>query len=201
MRYALRRQRLQRQLLRLALRDDLTGLHNRRGFRLLAGQRLRLASRTRRSLLLFFADLDGLKQINDQFGHAEGDQALTRAAASFRRTFRKTDITARLGGDEFIALVVEEPGRNAQTICERLRMNLAKCGVRESRYDLSLSVGVARFSPEAAPSLQQLMTQADNALYLKKRTRVSHGDELKSALLSGRFPTGRFFNDAGTEAG
>ncbi|MGH8262641.1 MAG: GGDEF domain-containing protein, partial [Steroidobacteraceae bacterium] len=172
---ALRRQRVQDRLLYLALRDELTGLYNRRAFRTLASQSLRLAHRQQRPLLLFFADVDGLKRINDRFGHGEGDRALGRAAAAFKATFAgKSDIAARLGGDEFVALVVEDECRGEQVLCRKLHAGIAARAAREHRYPLSLSVGVARFDPIAAPSLSQLMGQADEALYIRKRALAAN---------------------------
>lgn len=173
-RYALRRHRLQQRLLRLALQDELTGLYNRRAFRVLASQSLRLAHRMQRHLLLVFADLDGLKLINDRFGHREGDRALSRAAAAIKSAFDgKSDIVARLGGDEFVALVAEESGRDAERLCSDLRSHVAARGAKETRYELSLSVGVARFNPGATRSLSDLLGQADEALYRHKRATVA----------------------------
>ena len=172
-RFARNRQQLQLELAQLALKDDLTGLHNRRGFLALAKQQLRLARTMKQQLLLFFADVDGLKQINDRFGHHEGDHALRRTADSFKKTFRESDITARLCGDEFVALMIESPKRNAETISRRLQLNLTRCAVKEPRYRLSLSIGVARFDPQTASSLQELMSQADKALYAQKRKGLS----------------------------
>jgi two-component system cell cycle response regulator len=168
LRYIQGRLGLQRALLQMALRDDLTGLHNRRGFMALATQHLRLARDMRQHVLMFFADLDGLKSINDNFGHAEGDRAISLAAASIRRTFRKSDVTGRLSGDEFVAMILEEPGRGAEAIRQRLQTSLADCSRAESRYKLSLSVGVAHFDPDKPVSLQELMRQADAALYRHK---------------------------------
>jgi diguanylate cyclase (GGDEF)-like protein len=180
-RYAQRRQRVQEQLLYLALRDELTGLYNRRAFRVLASQSLRSAHRLQRHVLVFFADLDGLKRINDRFGHAEGDLALSRAAAGFRATFNsKSDIVARLGGDEFIALVIEGERRSADELCRHVRQSVAARGARESRYALTLSVGVARSDTERPQSLSELMAQADAALYRRKPsvdTRPGASDE------------------------
>ncbi|MGO9802462.1 MAG: GGDEF domain-containing protein [Steroidobacteraceae bacterium] len=170
-RYARRRQRVQEELLYLALRDDLTGLYNRRAFRALASQSLRSAHRLQRQVLVFFADLDGLKRINDRFGHSEGDRALSRAAAGLKAIFSyKSDIVARLGGDEFVALVIEEDGRRADDLCPRLRQSVAALGAGESRYALNLSVGVARSDSERPRSLSELMAQADAALYRDKRS-------------------------------
>jgi diguanylate cyclase (GGDEF)-like protein len=162
--------RAQRVLMRWAFRDDLTGLLNRRGFRLLAASRLQAARRRGRDILLFYADLDGFKQINDRFGHAQGDQALTRVAASLRRTFRKTDIVARIGGDEFVALVTEDPGCPPDSVCRRLRENVARLS-EDGSYQLSISVGVARWNPRAIPSLRRMMAMADRQLNHAKQGR------------------------------
>jgi two-component system cell cycle response regulator len=160
---------LQRELMQMAFRDDLTGLHNRRGFVALASRHLRCASDTGQHMALLFADMDGLKSINDRFGHGEGDRALARAAACIKETFRKFGVTARLSGDEFVALIVEFPGRSAEAICRRLQSKLADCSGAEGRYKLSLSVGVAHFDPGKPVTLQELMRQADAALYRHKR--------------------------------
>jgi diguanylate cyclase (GGDEF)-like protein len=160
---------LQRTLLQMALRDDLTGLHNRRGFTALATRHLRWARDTGQHMVMFFADLDGLKLINDRFGHAEGDRAISLAAACIKETFRKFDVTARLSGDEFVALISEVPGRNVEAISRRLQRNLADRPGAERPYTLSLSVGVAHFDPDHPVTLQELMRRADAALYRHKR--------------------------------
>jgi diguanylate cyclase (GGDEF)-like protein len=160
---------LQRTLLQMALKDDLTGLHNRRGFIALATQQLTWARDTGQHMVMFFADLDGLKWINDHYGHGEGDRAIPLAAACIQETFRRFDVTARLSGDEFVALIMEEPGRSAEAICRRLQMNLAACAGAESRYRVSMSVGVAHFDPDKPVTLQELMRRADTELYEHKR--------------------------------
>lgn len=169
LRYAHGQLGLQRTLLQMALRDDLTGLHNRRGFTALATRYLRWARDRGQHLSLLFADIDGLKSINDRFGHGEGDRAISLAAASIKETFRRFDVTARLSGDEFVALVIDVPGRSVEAICNRLRTNLAQRSGAERRYTSSLSVGVAHFDPEKPVTLQELMRQADIALYRHKR--------------------------------
>src|SRR5260370_8965602 len=105
LRAAIERNRLHAALLDLALVDDLTGLYNRRGFLNLATRDLRLAHRSDETLLVSFADLDDLKQINDTAGHAVGDRALRDTAAILRQTFRESDLVARIGGDEYAVLV------------------------------------------------------------------------------------------------
>ena len=91
----------------MAVRDELTGLTNRRGFLTLADQQLKLALREKLPLLLVFIDMDGLKAINDKLGHAVGDRALVDLGDVIRETFRESDVIGRLGGDEFVALVRE----------------------------------------------------------------------------------------------
>jgi diguanylate cyclase (GGDEF)-like protein len=169
LRYAHGQFGLQHTLLQMALRDDLTGLHNRRGFTALATRYLRWARDTGLHLSMLFADIDGLKSINDRFGHGEGDRAISLTAVSIKETLRKYDVTARLSGDEFVALIIEVPGRSVEAICDRLQTNLARRSGDERRYILSLSVGVAHFDPQKPVALQELMRHADAALYRHRR--------------------------------
>ena len=169
-RNAIRQCMAQEELRNLALTDDLTGLHNRRGLFALAGQQLKLARRNHQCALLFFADVDGLKQINDRLGHSEGDIAIRRVARILRATFRDSDIVARLGGDEFAILANEASLDSQKDIWRRLKENLRAEGLRDPRYSLSLSVGVARFDPRSALTLSDLLEYADQAMYEAKRT-------------------------------
>jgi len=160
---------LDRELRRLALTDDLTSLYNRRGFFAAATQQLKLARRNGQGLLLLFCDLDGLKKINDSFGHGEGDLALVRVADALEQTFRASDVLARLGGDEFVILALEDSAQTQDIVLQRLKKSLKKQSSGESRYGLSLSVGVARFDPKRAVTLGELMAQADKAMYEQKQ--------------------------------
>jgi len=160
---------LDRELRYLALTDDLTCLFNRRGFFAAATQQIKLAQRNGQSLLLFFCDVDNLKKINDTFGHHEGDLALIRTADALQQSFRDSDIVSRLGGDEFIALASETSAQTRDIVLRRLEKNLKKSSATESRYPLSLCIGVARFDPKHAITLGDLMVQADKAMYEKKR--------------------------------
>lgn len=168
---AVRQALLDRELRHLALTDDLTCLYNRRGFFAAATQLLRLAKRNSQGLLLLFCDFDDLKQINDAFGHREGDLALIRAADALECSFRGADVVARIGGDEFVALALEASSQGEEVILRRIQKALKKANAGESRFHLSVSVGVARFDPKHPVSLGELMLQADKAMYEQKRKR------------------------------
>src|SRR5467141_2019044 len=164
---------LQAELGNLALTDELTGLYNRRGFLALAERQLKLSRRSGRGILLVFIDVDGLKQINDTFGHAEGDRTLIRAGGVLEKTFLESDVVARFGGDEFAVLAIEASGHNQEIIAARLRENLRQMNDEDSGTAISLSWGVARFDPRSKTSIGQLMVQADQAMYDHKRCQSS----------------------------
>ena len=159
---------LQTELRSLALRDELTGLYNRRGFVSLSERQIRIADRSGCVMGLFFIDVDGLKRINDSLGHSEGDLALIRTAEVLRMTFRESDVVARLGGDEFGVLAVEGSSFSETAIRARLREGLKTISAQESRYRLSLSVGVVQFIPRATSSVAELILHADRAMYQAK---------------------------------
>lgn len=165
----------------LSLVDELTGLYNRRGFLTLAQQQLKLAKRGRRELVLLFADMDDFKEINDTFGHKEGDVALTRVAGILRHTFRDSDIIARLGGDEFVVLAADIASGTGSLIVQRLRDELRIRNHADGfPYHLSLSVGLATFDPDRPPSIEELLNTADAMLYEQKR--VKRGGPTAAAL-------------------
>lgn len=169
------RKRMEAEILALSITDHLTGLHNRRGFLSLAGQQLKLAERNKSGLLLFFADLDGLKTINDTLGHEEGDRALVEAATLFKETFRASDIIARLGGDEFAALTVDITKSNFEIFTARLQSLIdARNNQDNRRYRLSISVGCACYAPEQPCSLDELIARSDRSMYEQKKNKKSH---------------------------
>jgi len=162
----------------LSITDELTGLHNRRGFLSLTRQQLKIADRSRRKLTLFFADLDGLKVINDTLGHEAGDQAILDLASILKDTFRDSDVLARLGGDEFAVLAVDAEEEVASLLAGRIhgRVDLQNC--REDRpYRLSVSVGFALYDPECPSSLDELVARADQRMYEEKKEKRSGRDK------------------------
>ncbi|MCC6928621.1 MAG: diguanylate cyclase [Gemmatimonadaceae bacterium] len=166
------RRRQEDALRALSLIDELTGLYNRRGFLTLAQQQLKLARRGHRELVLLFIDMDDFKEINDTFGHHEGDTALRRASEILKHTFRDSDIIARLGGDEFVVLATDAGKSGSEIIIQRLRRELLERNECDGfPYRLSFSVGAARFDPDAPPSIEELMAAADSMLYEQKKDR------------------------------
>ena len=167
------RKRAEKALHSLSLIDELTGLYNRRGFLAVTEQHVAAIRRDHKIPIVLYADLDGLKEINDSYGHHEGDRALATAAQILNETFRSSDILARLGGDEFVALAAIEIGEGAESLTDRLRKQFeASNAMRTRPYDLSVSVGVAHFEDERY-SIEELMAQADQAMYEEKRGKPS----------------------------
>ncbi len=164
------RKRMEDTLRALLLLDELTGLYNRRGFVTLSQHQLKTANRMKRRMALLFADFDGLKLINDTFGHPEGDRALIEVADALRETFRESDIIARIAGDEFVVLAIETGRVSSEVLATRLQENLEARNARgDRRYKLSLSVGIARYDSEHSCSIDELLAQADRAMYEKKQ--------------------------------
>jgi diguanylate cyclase (GGDEF)-like protein len=159
----------------LAISDELTGLYNRRGFLLLGCERMKLARYRNKNLLLLYASLDNLKQINKQFGHPEGDRVLLKTAEIFRNTFRTSDILGRFGGNEFTALVIEEFELATDSISRRLQDNMSELAAANTRYPLSFSVGMTRYVAGAPSSLKTLLAQAKQALAKEKQANASNG--------------------------
>jgi diguanylate cyclase (GGDEF)-like protein len=154
----------------LSFHDELTGLYNRRGFRTLCQQQVKIAERTRKGFLLIIVDLDRMKWINDTLGHQAGDRALTETANILKQTFRGSDIMGRIGGDEFAILTVQASGETKQVLAQRLKESLdAPNKSGDHPYTLSFSTGVASYDPEHPSSLDELIAQADTLMYEEKR--------------------------------
>lgn len=174
LRYALERHRMQIELQSLSLKDDLTGLHNRRGFYMMVNQQLKLANRMSTDCMLAFLDMDHLKDINDSFGHKGAAQALIYMSRILSKTFRESDITARLGGDEFSVFAVEMPKNMVSVFLNRLQDNVDAFNKSNSTsYNISYSVGISYYDPNSPCTIDDLLTRADNSMYLHKNSKRS----------------------------
>ncbi|MBB5193282.1 diguanylate cyclase (GGDEF)-like protein [Silvimonas terrae] len=154
----------------LATLDELTRLVNRRGFEALAAYTLGVCRRMGKPATLLFFDLNDFKEINDQFGHAEGDQALMEFAGFLRHGLRESDAVGRLGGDEFLVLLNDADEMRAREIIARLQHQLDELNARLQRgYDLHFSVGVTAFDATRHQAFSTMMAEADAAMYAHKQ--------------------------------
>jgi len=165
------RKQMEAKVLRLSITDELTGLNNRRGFLLRAEQMLKLVERVHTHGWLIYIDLDGLKNVNDDRGHDAGDRLIRSAAAVLRDSFRDSDVVGRIGGDEF-AVFATGSSRPAMEIDVRLRQNIESYNSRfPDQPRLSMSIGVTRCDPNAMHTLEDMIHQADAAMYIEKRRK------------------------------
>ena len=177
-------QKLHAELKELASHDGLTGLYNWRAFYEHAGQMLKTAHRRQEHTTLLMLDLDHFKQINDRFGHAEGDRVLRAVASTLNVTARENDIVARHGGEEFVVAMIGLSEAEGLVAAERLRAAIA--AIENMKTPITVSIGVATLAPQAdkhEPSrvLADLLDKADQALYAAKnngRNQVCHFDHL-----------------------
>ncbi len=176
----------------LSLSDELTKLYNLKGFRLLAGQALRLAHRAHVPFSVLFIDLDNLKQINDSMGHTVGSVYLTETAEILGATFRETDVLGRIGGDEF-AVAGQFSEEAISVAIQRLEEACAKRNAEAGRrFPLSFSVGHVTTVDEHKETLDELLAKADQVMYEAKRIKKegqSRGERILPDEAQGVEPT------------
>ncbi len=167
-----RLKRMEEKLHFLSVTDELTRIYNRRGFFTLAEHLLKVAKRMKKKAHMLYVDLDGLKEINDTYGHHEGDMALVELATVLKGSFRESDIVARIGGDEFAVVPVGAEEDTSDVIRGRLEkaLDLHNAKTRRS-YKLRVSCGIASFDPDCPCSLDDLLVQADKAMYKQKKLK------------------------------
>ena len=172
-----------RKAAKLARTDSLTGLHNRRAFLEMGKHVDDEARRYDRYYSIIMLDLDNFKELNDQFGHQSGDEALIACATVIKNIIRSVDIAARFGGEEFILLLPETRRSQGISLAERLREAFAEYSIGEGADSVTLtaSFGVAEFN-ENFQTLEQVINDADAAMYRAKnegRNRVIAGDSIR----------------------
>jgi diguanylate cyclase (GGDEF)-like protein len=171
-----REKRLSEELRDLSLRDPMTSLLNRRGFLELGRSMESLAKRDGQTLGVLYADLDGLKKINDTWGHADGDMAIATLGKALAASFRESDVIARLGGDEFAVLFTGE-GETA-ILQARLDLKLKELSENLERpWSVEASFGWLAWNPRET-SLEDALERSDAMLYLtKKRRKLGQGKQ------------------------
>jgi diguanylate cyclase (GGDEF)-like protein/PAS domain S-box-containing protein len=167
-----RRREMEKELEAMALTDQLTDLYNRRGFFTLATREVKRAERSKKGLLLFFADLDGLKDINDRLGHEEGDHALIAIAKILTRTFRVSDIISRIGGDEFAILAIDADEALMEKLLLRLYRLINNYNARKAvSFKLAVSIGYTVYDPLKPTTLDDMISNADKMMYKMKKVK------------------------------
>lgn len=159
--------------LQLSITDELTGLSNRRGFLKLAGYLFDLCQREKNNFTLLFFDLDQFKQINDQLGHAEGDQVLKIFSKSLFQSFRSYDVIARIGGDEFCVFCSGLNQKEVAKITERLQKTLQSV---EKCSKIKFSVGSVQYNQEEHRTLEDMLAFADSKMYFEKKDKSFRQD-------------------------
>ena len=167
---AIENAQLYEQALELAFTDGLTGLYNRRYLMEQIEREFSRVARIGGSLSLIMIDLDGLKDINDRFGHHQGDTVLRGLGSIIKENTRSADIAARWGGDEFMLLTPDTNSKGARNIGERIKsqVNLYMPEIDGERLAISISVGIASY-PGHASDVTQLLQKVDEAMYRAKR--------------------------------
>ncbi|HBN14152.1 MAG: GGDEF domain-containing protein [Gammaproteobacteria bacterium] len=156
----------------LAVSDELTRISNRRGFLALSKYSLELCKRQLFPATLVFFDLDKFKQINDTHGHAEGDRVLKIFADQMRESFRTSDLFARLGGDEFVALLTNVSPANITEMMNQFASRLqANCDKLSLPYEIGFSYGLVTYEPLKHSSVEDMLHEADGAMYINKRAK------------------------------
>ena len=156
----------------LSVKDELTGLYNRRGFFTLAEQQLNLAHRYGLRLGLMFIDMDNLKTVNDQYGHSAGDRALQKIAQVIQGELsRQSDIVARLGGDEFVCLCTIQDEQELDDVAQRITQHVSEYVQDDEGHDLSVCVGKLVVPENTDMKLEQLVKLADQQMYQLKKNR------------------------------
>jgi len=164
---------VERNLLRIkmaqaSITDELTKLYNRRGFFVMTGQQLQLARRMQKNVGVFFIDIDGMKEINDFFGHHQGDQALIDISKILKDACRSTDIVGRIGGDEFGISLIQEVN-SIQLIEKRIRNRIELHNkARLRKYRLSICIGEYCVNTQSCIDIQKALAEADKMMYLEK---------------------------------
>jgi len=151
--------------------DDLTGVYNRRAGLEILKQSIYLTQRYSQTLTLCFIDIDDLKLVNDNFGHPEGDELIRRVIDVLKEHFRKSDYICRVGGDEFLVILTNCAMDAARPILERIKNDLAEQNLKERRYSIDISFGLAEYSAAQNLSVDELLKLADDNMYLDKQQK------------------------------
>lgn len=165
----------------LANRDPLTGLFNRRVMEDILKREFARAIRYKKSLSVIFIDLDDFKNVNDTYGHDQGDDLLKYVAEQLIKMSREIDVVARFAGDEFVVILPETSSENAENLMSRFVLYLSKHPLKKGKISIAaaISFGVASTEDKSIKDPLQLLKKADKKLYRLKKQKVSNGRYLQ----------------------
>ena len=150
--------------------DDMTNTYNRKmGLKMLKNYFI-LSKRHKNNLSICYVDIDGLKYVNDSFGHVEGDELIRDISEMLRASLRESDVVSRMGGDEFLIILPECGIEGAAKVMKRLRETIGLYNeVSQKNYRASVSFGISEFSPSNERTIKDLLAEADNKMYVMKK--------------------------------
>ena len=166
--YSLERHDILESLYRTTIIDELTGLYNRRGLYTLGNQQVELSKRQKDDLFIFYLDLDGMKEINDNLGHEYGDKALLYTSEIMHKSFRSADILSRIGGDEFVVIAVKAQFEYIPIIIQRIKDYIKEQNKLLENYQISISIGVSKVDLSHSTPLEEAIKNADKEMYKLK---------------------------------
>ncbi len=162
-------QRLRNDLMEVATIDVLTRIPNRRATQTFLEKELSRAQRTQGEFMVLLIDIDNFKQVNDRWGHAVGDAVLVKTASIFQAMIRKQDLVGRWGGEEFLIIV---PGPcDAEVLAERVRSEIANAKFSQGTASFGITVSIGVACAKHSDHIDQILRNADQALYQSKRTK------------------------------
>jgi two-component system cell cycle response regulator len=171
--FAIEREHVTKTLRTLIFTDEMTKIYNRRGFFHLAENQLEIRQRMKKECALFLLDVDYLKEINDTYGHSEGDKALLATTECLTQTFRRSDVIGRLGGDEFAIFALNITPAKGKALLEDLDDKLRLMNAKKKHpFELSFSCGGVYLSSDETATLEDLLKAADEALYVEKKRKI-----------------------------
>jgi len=169
---AIQRKQMEEEMKKLAHFDTLTGSCNRGYGLALLDRQLKLARRKKQKILLAFTDIDDFKNINDTFGHGEGDKVLKEVVKLLKSTLREIDIICRMGGDEFLLIFPDSSLKDLSIIRKRISKSLTQLNrTLKKSYKINLSSGVSEYDPDNRQSMDELIRIADNRMYEEKKRK------------------------------
>lgn len=163
---------LYQKLQHLSNTDGLTGLYNHRFFHIRLEEEIARCRRTNKPVSLIIMDMDNFKEVNDRYGHQEGDRVLNFIAEVIKKGYRNSDVLARYGGDEFVAILPETDSSTALHIAKRIseKIKLTDILAPGNKIYLSMCIGISCMSPEDVVSSREIINRADTALYEAKKS-------------------------------